>query len=512
MKLSNKAVSIALSLVLAISFVLPITSFAESENVGALSEPSIVKKNVAYGDRVQLLFATDVAAESADELKLVYYTLEDGEYVAKNATKLSASDENNYSENGVKYATFVTEGVSPSRTTEMVYAGVYYGDTAPEMAECEKYSLLEYFYDRLYRDGIVNATEGKDLQRKALYEEYIDYADAAQKFFNPTAAKISDFGYVAVRDGSHSLESNLVASGASASLTYSGAIPTLGYYDFEGGLSAWKVTTYAIDGSVSTAEIAADAALTVDGIKIVEPISATGALPEGVTWYAGAANSVSSATVAYYDETRGNVVKFENTVDNNAITTSTKAKLRFLAGENFTNSDTVVFNTEYKIDDLAADYASGVTSDTGAASTKYLGGATYRIQFVNASGGNVCQLQYSFDKYGEAKLYQVASTGATSNALSLPGGTYAVGNWINLTLKVYNATVDGAESTYIDVIATGLKKDRVTEQTVTTTYNLGTVCDLSQIAGVQYYRYDSGLLDSTLYFNNVSITKEAASE
>lgn len=80
---------------------------------------------------------------------------------------------------------------------------------------------------------------------------------------------------------------------------------------------------------------------------------------------------------------------------------------------------------------------------------------------------------------------------------------------MHLTLKVYNATVDGTESTYIDVIATGLKKDRVTEQTVTKTYNLGTVCDLSQIAGVQYYRYDAGALDSTLYFNNVSLTKSA---
>ena len=200
MKKFSKILIMILSLALLIGSVVAVGASAEETNTR-----EILAKNVAYTDNVTMLFAVDASLDEAiaGTVKVAYYWEEDGVAVIKEAKLLYP-----YDENGNEISQYVYEDKHPVYYTEGVPAKelgrevkiVAYTGTLPEDAEFETYSVAEYLYARLYKDGVVNATEGKDVYRKAVYENLLAYGASAQELLvncdsAEKATLITDYTY-----------------------------------------------------------------------------------------------------------------------------------------------------------------------------------------------------------------------------------------------------------------------------------------------------------------------------
>ena len=130
-----------------------------------------------------------------------------------------------------------TPGIAPKDllTPITVYAevsGTYENnnDNVLSFASCDTdtYSLAEYFFERLYKNGIINATSEADIARKELYLATLAYAEAAQDHFAHDAAeRIENKIYVwGVKD------LGLIEKGTQIELDNSGY--ALNYYDKTG--------------------------------------------------------------------------------------------------------------------------------------------------------------------------------------------------------------------------------------------------------------------------------------
>lgn len=269
MKKFSKILIMILSLALLIGSVVAVGASAEESNTR-----EILAKNVAYTDNVTMLFAVDASLDEAiaGTVKVAYYWEEDGVAVIKEAKLLYPYDENDneidqyiYHEGGEKYPVYYTEGV-PAKELGREVKIVAYTGTLPEDAEFATYSVAEYLYARLYKDGVVNATEGKDVYRKAVYENLLAYGASAQELLvnydsAEKAVLVTDYTYVisTVAGATVNGKTTAIFGASSAEITLS--------YVGEGSLVGWTVTD--ISGEATEYETST---ITVSGVVTVEPI------------------------------------------------------------------------------------------------------------------------------------------------------------------------------------------------------------------------------------------------
>jgi len=179
-RISTLVVSV-LALAILIAVTMGISAGAEES-----AEISIVAQNIVYGDRVAVAFAVNAIPENASDITVKYYwedenTVKEAELldptVADNLYQKKDSDGNVVA----SYPVFVTEGVPAKDLSRVAKAIAYVGDTAP--AEfTHVYSVAEYLYSRLYKDGYKDMTEddGKDYERMKLYNLLLEYGAQAQ--------------------------------------------------------------------------------------------------------------------------------------------------------------------------------------------------------------------------------------------------------------------------------------------------------------------------------------------
>ena len=138
------------------------------------------------------------------------------------------------------------------------------------------YSVAEYFYERLYSDGIVNATAGKDAARKAFYETYLANGAAAQELFRNYdengnyvggTAFVTDYNVLAVKDGVLANGREVLLSTEDITSTVSANAALAANKFFTG---KWTVTTYG--ATVTTQTIADGDSITVSGKVSVAPV------------------------------------------------------------------------------------------------------------------------------------------------------------------------------------------------------------------------------------------------
>lgn len=168
---------LALTMIFGAFSVLPVS--AEEGEISSKSV-EILAQNVVYGEKVQIAYAVNVPLADAADVTVEYY-LEDAPEKTYKATLLDTSvSDNVYTGTNPVFATL---GFHADNFTDVVYATAYIGDKAPESAVYKKYSVAEYFYARLYKDGFINkaAEESNDGDRANLYLSMIDYGKYAQK-------------------------------------------------------------------------------------------------------------------------------------------------------------------------------------------------------------------------------------------------------------------------------------------------------------------------------------------
>lgn len=250
---------LSFALILGVAFAL---SAGAEENV----KPEIIGKNIAYTDKTAIQIAVDAATVDASDVMLVV-TKADG-------AEITVTKPESKTVNGKDALVFTLEGIPASAICDNVTIVVKSGDNA---SDAFTYSVAEYFYERLYSDGIINATEGKALSQKALYERYIAYGAAAQDLFlnyddngNRVAEPVilvDNYNVVAINKGVLANGNEVMISADSFSTTVTANDTLAADKTFD---KKWTVTTYG--ETVTTQTVANGATVEVSGKMSVTPV------------------------------------------------------------------------------------------------------------------------------------------------------------------------------------------------------------------------------------------------
>lgn len=191
-----KILVLVLSLVLIIGAVFMVSASAEEETLSV----SITKKNISYGDVVELLFAVDDTNAGGKEVEVLYY-LDDPQSNPEAKAYKGTEYEKGYTVGGVTYPAFYTAAFPAKDIGKQVYAQAHIVDTEV-YSEIVRYSVVEYLNKRLYVDDIT-------ANQKGLYESLLSYGAFAQKVllnedddpYNDVTQFVDEMVYVSIEGG-----------------------------------------------------------------------------------------------------------------------------------------------------------------------------------------------------------------------------------------------------------------------------------------------------------------------
>lgn len=221
-----KLLVLTLSLILVIGASV-ITTAAENEE----TTPTIISKNLEYGEKFAIMYAVDAATVAEGPVTLKVYAEAPAEGVAALRTYTSATPET-IEINGVETSAyvFITEGIAPKDMADEFYAQAT--DASGKVGAAVKYSVVEYLLERLYG--------GYDLEdtQIELYKTAHAFGVAAQnRFAAGDAIRMNDYKYVRVVDGTvNGVEKGMFLAGTPLTLS--------------GNTFGWAATAFA-DSSVT---------------------------------------------------------------------------------------------------------------------------------------------------------------------------------------------------------------------------------------------------------------------
>ena len=195
MKKTTKLLVLVLSFALIFGTVFAFTASAEETQNETSNKTWVVSKNVSYEENTHLFFAID-ASVAADSTKLSLSVLDDAGNVLAEGLKVSDASVDIYGDGSMIAHVIKTPGVAAKDFADVLTIAVYY-DGSENPVETTTYSVAEYFLERLYKDEVINATEGAAVAKKKLYLASLRYGAAAQSVLAPTdIVKVDDLIYV----------------------------------------------------------------------------------------------------------------------------------------------------------------------------------------------------------------------------------------------------------------------------------------------------------------------------
>ncbi len=227
------------SLALIIGTVVGITVSAE-ESTGAMKGATIV-----HNDKIQIGIYVDATEEEIKNGTVrVEYTWSD-EATVKTATYHSAGEDEK--EN---YSLVVTEGVAAYELAKVATFTAKYNDET--VGESKTYSVAEFLYAKLYRDGFATSDDEEKAVAADCYEALLAYGAASQIHLDENADKLVT-ELACVYSSYHNIKTLTINDGASFyfDATATTATITPGFTAATGwSLTGWKVTDS--EGNVET--------------------------------------------------------------------------------------------------------------------------------------------------------------------------------------------------------------------------------------------------------------------
>ena len=188
MKKITKFLVVALTVALLIGAVVGVSSSAADSG----DEKWVISYNVSYDENIHLFFAVDASkATDSTLLKVDVLDAAGTSLIGEELLTVSEASKDIYKDGSVLAHIVKTPGVAAKDFADVFTINVYYGD-AEKPVETTTYSVAEYFLQRLYKDGVVDATEGKAFSEKKLYEASLRYGAAAQKVLEPSDTTFVD--------------------------------------------------------------------------------------------------------------------------------------------------------------------------------------------------------------------------------------------------------------------------------------------------------------------------------
>ncbi len=252
--------------VFALFLIILVSAFAVASGAGEQVVPKIVGKNIFYNDKTAIQFAVSPVGIDKNDVRLIV-TKADG--IEKT---ISEYKESTVSVNGISGAlVFTIEGVPASAVCDNVTVVVKSGDRESEPLS---YSVAEYFFERLYSDGIINASSDDALatRQKSLYLNYLAYAESSQELFKnyygeQNITLVSEYSYIG---GSHAVLANKTDSMLSANSFETTVTADETLSGDKRFLDKWTVTAY---GEEITAKVIDDGdKITVSGQMSLSPV------------------------------------------------------------------------------------------------------------------------------------------------------------------------------------------------------------------------------------------------
>ena len=292
----NKLTKIFLSaIVLSLVIGASVAVAAGAEETSAI--PAIVGKNIVYTDMTAIQIAVDSDTVDANDVKLLATVNGETATYTKYEVSTDAAVAGDY--------VFTVKGIPASAISDEITFTVVSGD---KESLPFTYSIAEYFYERLYSDGIINATAGMDAARKAFYETYLANGAAAQELFRNYdkdgkyvggTTLVTDYNVLAINKGTLSNGKEVILSTDTITSAVIANAALAADKTFTG---KWTVTTYG--ETVTTETVANGADVTSNGIVAVTPVytDATGeyflSSEKGSRWDYDTLSSIDSATIS----------------------------------------------------------------------------------------------------------------------------------------------------------------------------------------------------------------------
>ena len=191
MKKITKFLVVALSLALLLGAVIGISASAADDG----SEGSwVISKNVSYSENIYLMLAVDATKVADQSLLSVNLTIDGVDKVYPFNEFVYKADLYSGDDVATPAYTVNTLGVAAKDMLDTITIEVLYDG---ESVETTTYSVAEYFYQRLYKDELILATETADVNKKSLYLSSLKYGNAAQKLLaSADALYLEDTIYV----------------------------------------------------------------------------------------------------------------------------------------------------------------------------------------------------------------------------------------------------------------------------------------------------------------------------
>ena len=196
MKKITKLLVAVLTMALLVGTVFAFTVSADESQPAESSKGAwVISKNVSYSENIHLLLAIDANKVADESLLSVKITDKEGNVseefysVEYKADLYGAQDAGAVPVYIIHTLGVAAKDMADELTIEILYNG--------NVVETTTYSVAEYFFERLYKNEVILAEEGADLDRKNLYFASLKYGNAAQKLLaSSDALYIEDSLYV----------------------------------------------------------------------------------------------------------------------------------------------------------------------------------------------------------------------------------------------------------------------------------------------------------------------------
>ena len=207
MKKFTKFLVAALALALLLGTVFAFTVSAAENNAQSVDNSGtgwLISKNVSYSENIHLLLAIDATKVENPDLLSIKISDAAGNTSEKFFGVEYKADLYGTADEGAVAAYVIhTLGVAAKDIADELTIEIFYGE---DKVETTTYSVAEYFFERLYKNEIILATEGADLDRKNLYLASLKYGNAAQKLLAAAdPLYIEDAVYVGGVEGASAL-------------------------------------------------------------------------------------------------------------------------------------------------------------------------------------------------------------------------------------------------------------------------------------------------------------------
>lgn len=385
-----------------------ITAFANNEQTNT---PEIISQNIEYGEKFSLMYAVDASTVAEGAVTLNIYSAYPNENAVPRATyKSEAPQSETIHDETVAVYVFITAGIAPADMADVFYAQAI--DSQGNKSAVVKYSVAEYMYEMLYKNG-----DSITPKQERLYKASLEIGAAAQDLLREGETLVSDYKYIMGGENIlvNGYSADVIPVGEAFTVTYNGATAPTGY------------NVRGFDGSVK--DVATNYSFIVEDHAAIYPSFAmTFDAPDAATLVSNSILKITKPTYTGTDDpTKTNSVNIEDS--------------------------TLVFN--HNAYEFGAAVKGAAAGSTFVYETKFMMGTDFT--YTRTDGQGMLQTSVYVSSSGSTDWYTPivnvvydAETQAPKLAIGEFTTAFELGKWYQIRVEYLGTTAGSEYNFYLD--------------------------------------------------------------